>query len=221
MKYSLRSTTLTVTLDGFANDGASGESDNLGTDVEQVDGGKAADRMTASTYGTVFYGLGGSDTLIGLEGKDKLYGGGGNDALDGGPNNDYVNGGSGTDTCALSAGVDTRVSCELTGSPPPTTTVPGAPVIGNASGGGSADTVVSATANWTAPSSDGGSAITGYQVTAIRSTGTRTTKAVGASARTLKFTGLVSGGLYRFEVKAVNAVGTSPASAQSNQVTAR
>jgi Ca2+-binding RTX toxin-like protein len=223
VNYASRTTSLTVTLDGFANDGATNESDNVGTDIEEVIGGSAADRLTASEFGTTLRGGSGSDTLTGLGGRDKLYGGNGNDYLDGGPNDDYVNGGSGTDTCALSAGVDTRVSCELTGSPqqPPTTTVPGAPVIGNAWGGGSADTVVSATANWSAPSSDGGSAITGYQVTAIRSTGTRTTKAVGASARTLKFTGLVSGGLYRFEVKAVNAVGTSPASAQSNQVTAR
>ncbi|MGI8875338.1 MAG: fibronectin type III domain-containing protein, partial [Egibacteraceae bacterium] len=103
-----------------------------------------------------------------------------------------------------------------------TATVPGAPTIGAASSGSTTDTAVSATARWSSPSSTGGSAITAYQVTAIRSSdGARTTKTVGASRRSLKFTGLVRGATYRFEVRAVNAVGADAASGLSNQVTAR
>jgi hypothetical protein len=106
-------------------------------------------------------------------------------------------------------------------------TVPGAPGIGNATQGaaGGARTAI---ARWTAPVSSGGSAITGYRVTALRmSSGaanatvlSRTTSALTApGARQLQMT--LPAGTYRFEVVAVNAIGTGAASPRSNAVVPR
>src|SRR5213075_615176 len=40
---------VTVTLDGVANDGGSGENDNVGTDVENIDGGAGDDTLIGSS----------------------------------------------------------------------------------------------------------------------------------------------------------------------------
>jgi len=101
-------------------------------------------------------------------------------------------------------------------------TVPGAPAIGTATGGGTADHLVTALARWTAPVSTGGSPITQYSVTAIRrTTGKRTTKLVAATARSATISGLAAGATYTFVVSAVNAIGTGATSAASNSVVAR
>ncbi len=100
-------------------------------------------------------------------------------------------------------------------------TLTGAPRIGRAAAGLATDRVASATARWSPPASTGGAALTGYRVTAIRSTGARTTVAVPVTARTRTVTGLVRNGRYRFQVVAVNRVGAGPASALSNEVVAR
>jgi hypothetical protein len=68
---------------------------------------------------------------------------------------------------------------------------------------------------WSAPSDDGRSPITGYTVTGSPS-GTCT---VAASARMCTITSLTNGTAYTFTVRATNAVGNSPASAASNSVT--
>lgn len=100
-------------------------------------------------------------------------------------------------------------STTATGSTAAAVTAPGAPTIGAATGG---DT--SASVTFTAPASDGGSAITGYTVTS--SPGGLT--ATGASSP-LTVTGLTNGTAYTFSVTATNAIGTSAASAASNSVT--
>jgi len=103
-------------------------------------------------------------------------------------------------------------------------TVPGAPVIGTAASGTAGGTVT-ATANWNAPTINGGSAVTGYVVRALRmsSTGTvlaTTTSAVQpSSARALTMT--LQSGNYRFTVQASNKAGSGPQSARSNLVVAQ
>jgi predicted phage tail protein len=88
-----------------------------------------------------------------------------------------------------------------------------APVIGTATAG-----VASATARWTAPTNNGGSAITSYLVRTYRTGVLINTKQVAATARSLTLTALIKGQPHRFAVAAVNAIGTSGYSAQSNTV---
>ena len=101
---------------------------------------------------------------------------------------------------------------------------PGPPRIGTAQWGW-VGWRLTAVARWTAPVSTGGSAITGYVVTAIRinsngTLGRRTTSRVQpARARYLNMP--LPAGRYRFVVRARNNVGLSPASARSNLVRAR
>ena len=108
-----------------------------------------------------------------------------------------------------------------------TFTVPGAPVIGTATRG-AAGGAITALANWTPPASTGGSPITGYVVTALRMSSplanatvlSSTASAVQpATARRLEMT--LAAGNYRFVVVAINAVGTGPQSAMSNNVVPR
>jgi predicted phage tail protein len=113
-------------------------------------------------------------------------------------------------------------------------TAPGAPGIGNASsgvpGGGrvvvrAAAPTFRATARWTAPKSNGGAAITGYVVTALK------ISADGAVVRRIESTlqapdkrtatMRLRRGVYRFVVSASNWAGESKPSARSNRVTLR
>jgi len=77
--------------------------------------------------------------------------------------------------------------------------------------------------NWTAPSSDGGSAITDYTIQYSGNDGvswsTFSRSASTATAATV--TGLINGSSYRFQVAAVNAAGTGSWSSTSAAVTPR
>jgi hypothetical protein len=99
---------------------------------------------------------------------------------------------------------------------PAAPTVPGAPTGVSATGGNA-----SAAVNWTAPSSNGGSAITSYTVTPyIGSTAQTPTTVTGSPpATSTTVTGLTNGTSYTFTVSATNAVGTGPESTPSNSVT--
>jgi hypothetical protein len=79
----------------------------------------------------------------------------------------------------------------------------------------------SAVVRWTAPSNDGGSAITGYTVTPYLGAAAQTAFQVGASTTTTRVTGLANGTSYTFKVAATNAIGTGTASAASDAVTPR
>ena len=95
--------------------------------------------------------------------------------------------------------------------PPPS--VPGAPTIGTATAGDA-----SAIVSWSAPASNGGSAITGYVVTPYIGASAQTTTTVGNVTST-SVTGLTNGTAYTFRVAAINAVGAGGQSANSNPVT--
>src|SRR4029453_10494497 len=99
-----------------------------------------------------------------------------------------------------------------TAVPPAATTVPAAPTIGSATFGNA-----SATVRWTAPSNDGGSAITGYLVRVVDSAGVQVgaLRPAAATATSLVVSGLTNGSSYQFQVAATNAVGTGPNSALS------
>ena len=87
--------------------------------------------------------------------------------------------------------------------------VPGAPIIGIATAGNAAASVT-----FSAPGSNGGSAITSYTVTSSPG-GITATSAVSP----ITVTGLTNGTAYTFAVTATNPNGTGPASARSNTVT--
>ena len=92
-------------------------------------------------------------------------------------------------------------------------TVPDAPTGVTASAGDG-----QATVSWTAPASDGGTAITGYKVTALVGGVAQGTTDVGVVTQTV-VSGLTNGTTYTFKVAAVNGIGTGSQSAESNPVT--
>jgi Ca2+-binding RTX toxin-like protein len=94
--YSGRTDPLTVTLDNVANDGESGENDDVHSDVQNVIGGS------------------GSDTLTGSSGSNVLTGGNGGDTLDGGTGTDVLNGGAGADVVSYATRV-AAVTVDLDG----------------------------------------------------------------------------------------------------------
>ena len=132
--YSLHSRPVTVDLDGAAgDDGAAGERDTVGADVEDLFGSVHSDVLTgtdgdnliggggstAGTAGDVINGLGGNDRLLGGSQAETINGGAGDDVIDtgddadtqrdtadGGPNSSFG------DRC-LTDDTDVAVDCEL------------------------------------------------------------------------------------------------------------
>jgi hypothetical protein len=112
---------------------------------------------------------------------------------------------------AVGPGVDSAASNSVTPTAAPT--APGAPTGVTAAAGDMAANV-----SWTAPASDGGSAITGYVVTPFIGSTAQTSTSVGNVTSTT-ISGLTNGTAYTFKVRAVNTVGPGPDSAASNSVT--
>lgn len=93
---------------------------------------------------------------------------------------------------------------------------PGAPAIGTADAGNE-----SATVTWSAPADNGGPAISGYLVRVVDAAGDQVgePRTAPADVTRLLVTGLTNGQTYRFQVAAVNELGTGAYSALSNEVT--
>ncbi|MFZ5441611.1 MAG: hypothetical protein ACOZQL_16510 [Myxococcota bacterium] len=85
--YAARSATVTVTVGAGANDGESGETDDVKVDCEIVRGGSGNDTFTGYTGDQTFYGGAGNDTfLMGAlattgAGNDTVYGEAGTDTV--------------------------------------------------------------------------------------------------------------------------------------------
>ena len=99
---------------------------------------------------------------------------------------------------------------EVTGGPG----APGAPTGVSATAGNA-----EAALDWTAPGSDGGSAITDYQITPYIGAIAQSPILAGSTATSKTITGLTNGTEYTFKVAAINTNGTGPDSVASNAVT--
>jgi len=77
--YSARSVPVTATLDGGADDGATGEHDRIAADVENALGGTAGDLLRGNALDNTLDGGPGDDRLQGLAGADVLDGDDGGD----------------------------------------------------------------------------------------------------------------------------------------------
>jgi Ca2+-binding RTX toxin-like protein len=104
--YTARSIALTIVMDGVTGSGEPLEGDRIGSDVENLTGGSAADSITGNAADNLLQGGPGSadDALYGLAGDDVLDGNDGNDALDGGAGDGDIN---------LDPTTSSAVSCEL------------------------------------------------------------------------------------------------------------
>src|SRR5206468_4226907 len=76
--------------------------------------------------------------------------------------------------------------------------------------------VRNATLTWNAPSSNGGSPITGYKVYRSASSGTETCYIRLSNDTSYTNTGLTGGTTYFYKVRAVNSVGLSPLSSETS-----
>ncbi len=98
---------MAISLDGVANDGAGGEGDNVGQDIESIVGTAGNDVYVGRAGPDVFSGYGGNDEIHGGGGPDDLYGSGGDDKVFGDAGDDKVQGGGGDDTVDGGPGLDT------------------------------------------------------------------------------------------------------------------
>lgn len=109
--YAARTDALSLSLDGQANDGATGEGDNLGAGIDLVHGGRGDDTLTGGPDLGHLYGGAGNDTLRGGPHGDFLHGEEGDDLIDGGAGNDTLSlGEPGADTYLGGAGYDELVN---------------------------------------------------------------------------------------------------------------
>lgn len=137
VSYEGRAGAIRADLDGDRDDGEAGENDQIGADVESINGGRGNDVLTGNGRGNILSGYGGSDVLTAGAGADRLYAsdiagnsnGRTNDRLDAGPGDDILEGsrganrlspGPGSDDVTAGAGADVmravdgsidRVSC--------------------------------------------------------------------------------------------------------------
>ena len=88
--YDDRGADVRASLNGLADDGAAGEGDRIGTDIEDVTGGSGNDTLTGDLRDNVLDAGPGSDAVSGSRGADTLTGGPGNDTVAGGDGDDAL-----------------------------------------------------------------------------------------------------------------------------------
>ena len=108
--YAGRADGVAANLDGLANDGATGENDQL-IGFEALAGGNGNDFLTGSPAGNTLSGGPGNDVLDGGDGADSLSGQDGNDQLTGGSGVDGYAGGEGDDNVTAFDGLAESVDC--------------------------------------------------------------------------------------------------------------
>ena len=97
-----------------ADDGAAGELDSVGADIEIVKGGSGNDTLNAYpilTTDVVLIGNGGNDVITGGAGNDDLCGGAGDDRFYDNAGNDNISGGAGSDTLDYSNATALVTAC--------------------------------------------------------------------------------------------------------------
>ncbi len=104
--YSGRTNDITAVLDGTAGSGESGESDTLGSDVENLWGGDGDDTLTGNSSSNELVGGVGDDTLDGDTGDDTLEGGGGSE-------NNVLTCGDGIDIAFGEGSAGSKTDCEI------------------------------------------------------------------------------------------------------------
>ena len=95
-----------ISINGAADDGAAGEGDNVGSDIESTVGTTGNDTFNGSPGPDGFSGLSGNDEIHGAGGDDNLDGGGGDDRVYGDAGNDKVEGSDAADTVDGGPGTD-------------------------------------------------------------------------------------------------------------------
>ncbi|MEV6341808.1 calcium-binding protein [Actinoplanes sp. NPDC051851] len=134
ISYATRTTDVTIALDGMLgnDDGADGEHDTVGSDVEGLTGGHGADRITGTDNAETIHGGGGDDVIDARGGDDVIVGEDGADVIDAGAGDDRVtgdghryatpatwpdtlHGGPGVDTLSYGEGAES-ISVDLNGS---------------------------------------------------------------------------------------------------------
>jgi len=128
VSYADRDNPIRADLEGDPDDGERGERDQIGSDVESIEGGAGGDTLVGDENANSLNGGHGADLLIGSEGDDRLiggpradksadrlsggegldylYGGGGDDRMRGGPSRDELRGGEGRDVVRGGTGQD-------------------------------------------------------------------------------------------------------------------
>ncbi len=124
MSYDGRAESVSVTLDGQPDDGATSEDDNVGDDIEAVIAGAGDDILQAGLGAVFLAGNRGNDVIAGGPGRDVLSGGDGDDAIEAqGGNVDQIDCGAGSDSATLDLPTgqppigDAQAGCEMLGGP--------------------------------------------------------------------------------------------------------
>jgi hypothetical protein len=117
--YCDRAAAVDVSLDDLADDGSSGEADNVHLDIERITGGTGNDRLVGSETVNALSGGEGADYIDGKSGNDTLDGGAGDDTLLARDTSiDRADCGTGSADRADVDALDQSIDCEFVDRPP-------------------------------------------------------------------------------------------------------